>query len=246
MTIKTGPSHTAPIGSMCQASRIDTSRILVINPNTNPQVTREIRRLVRQCSPEGVQMEVTNPLAGPIAIENAAHKATATREVMALIQQRQSADDVGYIMACFDDLAVQELRDATQRPVVSLAEAGMRAAGQHDRPFTVITTFEGAVETIRALSRGYGLDARCRIVATGMGVSETAARTPQAEQRLHDAIVSSLDQGANAIVLGSGAFVGRAALLSERYGIDITDGLSDAIRYVHTPLLTLSSEAPAG
>ncbi|MCS2610701.1 aspartate/glutamate racemase family protein [Halomonas dongshanensis] len=219
-----------------------TQRILVINPNTNTQVTREIGRLVEQHALNGLHIDVTNPRTGPLAIENATDKAAATREVMALIKARQSVDYAGCIMACFDDLAVREARELTRRPVVSLAEAGMRAAGGHGLPFTVITTFDGAVETIHSLSRDYGIDAHCRIVATGIGVSETAARTPRAEKRLHDAIVASLEQGARAIVLGSGAFVGQAAPLSKRYGVEITDGISDAIHYVCSPLLAKFSK----
>lgn len=209
----------------------NTARILIINPNTNANVTSSIRQLISNITPIGVITKVTSPAHGPYAIENEQHKKEATQHVLTLIEQHSAESFDGYIMACFDDIAIPEARAITQAPVISLAEAGMRSAAASGGLFTVITTFEEAVPTIEKLSAAYGLNKRCRVVATGIGVSDTAAQTKQAEARLHEAIQEAIRLESTAVVLGSGAFAGRATALQKRYGIKISDGFAEALDY---------------
>ncbi|CAO1663352.1 aspartate/glutamate racemase family protein [Vreelandella indica] len=209
----------------------DTPRFLIINPNTNNTVTDNIREVVHSISPPGVMTEVTSPPHGPYAIETEQDKAAATQQVLALIQRRNAEGFSGYIMACFDDIAIAEARILTQVPVISLAEAAIRHAAATGGQFTVITTFDEAVPTIASLSESYGLNMRCRVVATGIGVADTAAQTELAEARLHEAIQEAIRLNLTPIVLGSGAFAGRAKALRRRYNIDIVDGFIEALDY---------------
>lgn len=217
------------------SAKKNSPRIMVINPNTNVMVTSQIRQLISEISPTDVSIEVTNPLSGPSAVESEEDKRTATQQVLSLIQQRQTDAFAGYIMACFDDIAIAEIRASMRCPAISLAEAGMRSAAMTGGKFTVVTTFEDAVPTIKALSQHYGLEHQCHVVATGIGVTDTAAQTQCAEQKLHTAITTALQQDSKAIVLGSGAFAGRAQALSKYYRMDIKDGLKEALEYVLTP-----------
>ncbi len=209
----------------------NTPRVLIINPNTNRHVTDSIQTLIHHLAPAGVVTEVTSPAQGPTAIETDRHKLEATQHVLALIEQRKEEGFDGYIMACFDDIAIAQARALTQAPVISLAEAGIRYAAASGGLFTVITTFEEAVPTIEALSTTYGLSERCRVVATGIGVADTAAQTERAEARLHKAIQEAIRLHSAAIVLGSGAFAGRAKALQQRYGVAISDGFAEALKY---------------
>lgn len=209
----------------------DALRLLIINPNTNGAVTRSIREHALSITPPGVITEVTNPAQGAYAIETTQDKAAATQHVLTLLKQRKAEGFDGYIMACFDDIAIAEARALTQAPVISLAEAGIRYAAASGGHFTVVTTFDEAVPTIEALSAAYGLSERCRVVATGIGVSDTAAQTERAEARLHEAILEAIRLNSSAIVLGSGAFAGRAQALQKRYGIEIKDGFAEALDY---------------
>ncbi|QJQ97020.1 Asp/Glu racemase [Halomonas sp. PA5] len=209
-----------------------TQRFLAINPNTNDNVTGRIREVLQALAPPGVVIDTLNPREGPYAVESERDKRCATRHVLALIEEQMNEGYDGYILACFDDIAIAEARTLTQRPVISLAEAGIRYAHATGGPFSVITTFEEAVATIAALCEAYGMNARCTVRATGIGVTDTAAQTDLAEARLHGLVERAIAERATAIVLGSGAFAGRAAPLKARYGIDVMDGFSQALHYV--------------
>ncbi|WP_416140454.1 aspartate/glutamate racemase family protein [Halomonas sp. HK25] len=207
-------------------------RVLAINPNTNSTVTRRAREVLQALAPPGVVVEVESPPHGPHAVETEQDKACATRQVLALVRARMDRGYAGYILACFDDIAVAEARALTGAPVISLAEAGIRDAHATGGPFAVITTFEEAVATIESLCASYGLHERCTVMATGIGVNDTAARTPQAEARLEELCEQVRAEGARAIVLGSGAFAGRAGELTARHGMAVMDGFAEALTFV--------------
>lgn len=218
-------------------------RLLVINPNTNAAVTERVRQAVRACAPAGTALDVVNPELGPFAIETLQDRAEAVPHVLELIGRVVGTYD-GYILACFDDIAIAEARRALSAPVISMAEAGIRAASIHHTRFDVVTTVEAAVPTIAALVKAYGMGERCRVRATGIGVSETAAMTERSEAALASAIAASQESGSGAIVLGSGAYAGRSRQLSDAFAMPFIDGLEAAIDYCETAALK-SSDDPA-
>ncbi|MGV3652348.1 MAG: aspartate/glutamate racemase family protein [Devosia sp.] len=204
-------------------------QLLVINPNTNTQVTARVRDASRACAAPRTHLRVVNPETGPLAIETTEHRALAAPNVVGLVRKWPGLD--GYVLACFDDIAISEARTIAGAPVISMAEAGIRAAARHHEHFAVVTTVDAAVPTIAALVASYGMAGRCRVHATGIGVSETAAAGPEAEAALAGTINHALREGAEAIVLGSGAYAGRRAALSEQFGRPFIDGLEAAIAY---------------
>lgn len=206
------------------------TKLLVINPNTNPAVTLRVQSAGEACATPGTRLDVVNPERGPFAIETSVDRAAAVPLVLDLIGHSPYDYD-GYVMACFDDIAVAEARLALTVPVISMAEAAIRLAAEKYRRFAVITTVNAAVPTIRRLVEAYGLGDRCSFHATGIGVSETVAGTAAAEKALLATVELCRQDGADAIVLGSGAFAGRRQELSELFGMPVIDGLEAAIAF---------------
>lgn len=208
-------------------------RLLVINPNTNPQVTAQIRKAALAASPPGIEVEVVNPARGPLSIETRRDRAEAVPNVVALVKARKGDGFDGYVLACFDDIGVDEARSLVRVPVISMFGAGILKARETGGRFAIVTTAESTVPGIRRLAAAYGVGHLCTVRAIGVGVAETAARTPQAEARLFAAIERAIvDDNAVAIVLGSGALSGRAEALGERFGIPFIDGLATAVSTV--------------
>lgn len=212
-------------------SPVASTRLLVINPNTNAAVTDQARRAATAIARSTTQIEAVNPLTGPFAIEGEADRATATPQVVSLIEETLDAPYDGYILACFDDIGISAGRSLVGAPVISMAEAAIRSAEVHDGPFAIVTTVEAALPSIQALLTRYGVADRCAVAATGIGVAETAARTQQAERALFSTIRSLKGtHGAGAIILGSGAYAGRRQSLQDATGVTIIDGLEAAVK----------------
>lgn len=204
-------------------------RLLVINPNSNAGVTRRIAAYIHGGLPAGVGVDVVNPETGPFSIETPADRARAVPIVLELIRRKPGYD--GYLMACFDDLAVDEARTIVAAPVISMAQAAIEEAASAGAPYTVVTTVDDQVPAIESLMRKYGVGSRGTVRACRIGVADAAARTEQAENLLDSQIRAAIEQdGASAVVLGSGAYAGRAEELGSRYGITIIEGVTAAIR----------------
>lgn len=205
-------------------------RLLVINPNTNAAMTERIEQAARQCARPDTLIDAVNPLSGPFAIESAEDREAALPHVLSLVSADPRGHD-GYVLACFDDIGVEAIRRRVAGPVVSMAEAGIRAADRYRR-FAIVTTVETALPAIATLLSHYGVADRCVVRATGIGVAEASAQTEKAEAALRSAIGRARDEdGAEAVVLGSGAYSGRRAELAQAANMVVIDGLEAAIRY---------------
>lgn len=216
--------------ALAPGTRRPPRRLLVINPNTNAELTAQIRKAALDAAPAGTEVEVVNPARGPFAIETPLDRAEAVPNVVSLIDARRNDGFDGYVLACFDDLAVKEARRLVPVPVVSMFGAGVARARATGGRFAIVTTVEAAVAGIERLTAAYGVSHLCTVRAAGAGVADTAARTPQAEARLFAAIERAIGQdGARCILLGSGALSGRADALAERFDIPFIDGLAAAI-----------------
>jgi allantoin racemase len=212
------------------SSRATGRRLLVINPNTNAAMTERIRRAAALCARPDTGIDAVNPASGPFAIETAEDRDAALPHLLSLVTADSGSHD-GYVLACFDDIGVAAIRQLVAAPVMSMAEAGIRAADRYRR-FAIVTTVEAALPAIATLLGRYGAADRCVVRATGIGVAEASGRTETAEKALRCAIRRARDEdGAEAVVLGSGAYSGRQAELAQAARMDVIDGLEEAVRY---------------
>lgn len=216
-------------------------RLLVVNPNTNRHVTALIRTLALDLVTPDVSIDVVNPEEGPISIETPADRALAEPKVIEIVRRASDAGVQGFVLACFDDIGVAAARRLAPGPVVDACEAGIAAARCLVDRFSIVTTVAPAVARIEQLAARYGAATICSVRAAGIGVA--AAASGAGEEKLNEAIADAIkDDGAEAIVLGSGGLSGQADALSRRFGVPVIDGVAAAIAFC-TAILKLASSA---
>jgi allantoin racemase len=209
---------------------------LVINPNTNPLVTERIRTAALDVVSPNSRLTVCNPLLGPFAIEDATSRSQAEPNVLALIASQKGQYDA-IVLACFDDIALDEARRIADVPVVGAVEAAIHAAMIRARRFAVVTTVESAVPTIVPLVERYGAADVCTVRAAGIGVAEAATRDALADRKIAAAVRAAINQDcAEAIILGSGGLCGRANDLAATFGIPVIDAILSAIKLAEVGL----------
>lgn len=203
-------------------------RLLVINPNTNPKVTKLMRGVVVRLALPGIAIDVVNPLEGPVSIESVADRAQAEPNVIEIVRAAHRSGTQAFALACFDDIGVSAARDIASGPVLDACEAGVIAARSFVDRFAVVTTVASAVDRIERLVASYGAASICSVRAARIGVADAAVG--DGGQRLHETIVKALESdGAKAIILGSGGLAGRADALSRQYNVPVIDGVAAAI-----------------
>ncbi len=208
-------------------------RLLVVNPNSNPLVTRLVDAAAQATVPPGYDVTTVSPPDGPFSIETPAHRAAAVPGVLSLIERHREGGFAGYVLACFDDIAVPEVRARVATPVTDLAEAGILAAVAAGGRFAVLTTVTAAVPRILELARRHGAGERCTVRAADLGVAAVAERSPATLARLASVIEAALaEDRAETILLGSGALAGAAPLLEPFCPVPIIDAAAAAVRRV--------------
>lgn len=211
-------------------SRSGSIRVLIINPNTNPAVTERVKQAAIARSEPGIELEVVNPEQGPLSIESVEERQHAERQVLGLIREKQSNGYDAYLMACFDDIALEQARKIVRAPVLGTCEPSIAAAKSISKKFSVITTVHQAVPGIEALMRHYDAGQDCTVRAAGIGVAQAAQGGELATEPVLAAARAALrEDGAEAILLASGGLTGYGEALSESIGVPVVDGVCAAI-----------------
>lgn len=208
-----------------------SARLLVINPNANAVVTARVRRAAEDIAGGRTQVTVVNPPDGPLSIETAADREQSAPKILDLIRAGAAQRYDAYVLACFDDIALAEARALVDVPVVGAFEAGLAAVRTVAARFSIVTTVQAAVPGILDLLRDYGAAGLCTVRAAGIGVAAAADEGAFAEKKIAQAIRGAIEEdGAGAILLGSGALAGRAAAYRKMLPVPVVDPVMAAVK----------------
>lgn len=135
-----------------------TDRILVINPNSNEEVTDAIDRalepLRRDCTPEITCMTLKD---GPFGIETQRDTEVAAELVQQAAKEQETRADA-IVIACYSDPGLRALRTATSTPCFGIAESGLNTAARTGKRIGVISILPESVERHWAYARLLGLE----------------------------------------------------------------------------------------
>lgn len=223
-----------------------SGRLLVINPNSNQAVTAQVRRVADRVLGTTIGADVVSPEDNPRAIETSRHRLEAEPRVVALIEKAATQGYAGFVLACFDDIGIAATRGRVGVPVVCAVEASLALARSFGAPVGIVTTFAAAVPRIEALVAQYGAASVCGVRAAGIGVAAAAELDNDARSRLGAAIAAAVSEdGARAVILGSGGLAGHAADLGTNQGVPIIDSIEAAIAFGAAAAALGRPESPA-
>ena len=203
--------------------------ILLINPNTSESVTECLAAEARRVTPPGVHIRAVTAREGVPAIQTPEQLAAATPGVVAAM--RENADCGAVIIGAFGDPGLDEARAAAVMPIVGLGEAGMLAAGANGRRFSILTVGEVMRQAILDKVAGLGLTQQ---LASLRFLPHAVTDVIRNRAALTSAVIDAVDEcakrdGASAVLLGGGPFVGLAVDLNERTAVPVLDGLHAAL-----------------
>ena len=204
-------------------------KILVINPNSNPQVTRNLAEaLLPICFDGGPEIACVTMAEGPEGIETQADLESAVMPLRRLVAADNSAD--AFVIACYSDPGLHVCREATSRPVFGIAECGVLTALSRGDRFGVIAVAQRSigrhVRYVRQMSlmdRFVGerpLDMSVAEAASGDG---TLARMVSVGRELIER------DGANAVVMGCAGMSRHRAALEAALGVPVIDPTQAAV-----------------
>lgn len=208
-------------------------RILVINPNTSEEMTRDIGEQARRYARPGTEIEAISPAWGPRSIEGHYEEELAAVAMLQTLETRASEFD-GVVVACYGDPGLYAAREICPVPVVGIAEASMLMACNVAHTFSIVTVLPRVIPMLQDVVRRVGLESRCASVR-GTPLSVLACeRDPSAAGR--EIVIAArqaiADDGAEAICLGCAGMGPLDRLVAEQVGVPVIDGVAAAIKTI--------------
>jgi Asp/Glu/hydantoin racemase len=187
-------------------------RLLLINPNTTPEVTRIVEAAARAVVPEDVTLAAETGAFGARYISTRAASAVAAHAALdAFARHEERCDAV--LLACFGDPGLAALKEIAPVPVVGMAEAACLLACTLGARFAIVTGGERWGPMLREFVAAQGLSLRCAGIRTVAPTGGEIARDPEgATGLLAQACTDAIRRdGADVVILGGAALAGLAA-----------------------------------
>ncbi len=207
-----------------------SSKILVINPNSNQAVTDAMDKALQPFrKPRGPVIECITLRDGPFGIESQADVDAVAIPLRDLVNHRPDADS--YVIACYSDPGLQSCREvADGKPVFGIQECGVLMAMARGDRFGVIAILETSIKRHLRYLRQMGVATRLAgeraaglTVAESANGGETIDRLAEVGAELRDI------DGAETIVLGCAGMTAHRDALEARLGIPVIDPVQAAV-----------------
>ena len=203
--------------------------ILVVNPNSNEAVTRGLEEALAPLAfAEGPAIRCRTLAEGPFGIESQADVERVALPLRRLVESDNEA--AAFVIACYSDPGLHVCREATDRPVLGIAECGVLTALARAERFGVIAIAARSIPRHMRYLRQMGLtDRLAGERPLGMSVAETASgdgtlrRMIEVGQALRD------EDGAGAVVLGCAGMARHRRALERELGIPVIDPTQAAV-----------------
>lgn len=208
-------------------------RILVINPNTNGDMTETIAAAARACCDPRTAVDVRTNTAGPRSIEGFFDEVLSTASVLEMLVQEEENYDA-FLIACFSaHPAVAAGREAIRKPVIGIFESACLLACLIGGRFSIVTTSARWEPLLEDGVHQLGLSSRCAgVLSSGLSVLDLEARRPEEveEMLLSAGRRAVAERGAEVICLGCAGMAGLSAKLEEQLRLPVIDPVSSAVK----------------
>lgn len=206
----------------------ERNKILVINPNSTERITRQIRDAVSNMSPS---VEVVTSRQGPVAIESDGDVAASVGPLLDTARDRNDAG--AYVVACFSDPGLDDIRRAHEVPAYGIAESAMSAAMELADKVGVVSSLPDSIPRHARYRERLGIEDRVvGDLDVGLGVLEL--ETESAYQKVRTAAESLVAAGAGAVVLGCTGMTHMQGRLEDHLKVPVIDpcraAVAEAIR----------------
>jgi allantoin racemase len=216
--------------------------ILVINPNSNPEVTRGLDAALAPLRLEGgPSIRCVTLEEGPFGIECQADAAAVVLPLRRLVTIHSAA---AFVIACYSDPGLMVCREATRKPVFGIAESGVLAALQRGERFGVVAILERSIPGHARTLRQQGLTARyAGERALELGVAELADEDRTWDRLLATAMALRDEDRADVLILGCAGMSRYRARLERILGVPVIDPTQAAVVAALGTVLLASPEA---
>lgn len=213
-----------------------SGRILVINPNSNDDVTKGFSEVLDPLRLQGgPDIECVTLSEGPFGIETQEHVESVTLPLRRTVVERNDVD--AFVIACYSDPGITVCREATSKPVFGIQESGVLAALSRGERFGVIALGPQSIKRHLRYIRQLGLENRLA-AERPLHLSVAAAEEADAYPRVLEVARDLVDEdGADVLLLGCAGMTRHRLPLEQALGVPVVDPVQMAVAQALTAIL---------
>ena len=201
-----------------------SARILVINPNSNRQVTEHMSRALDGLRfAAGPAIDCMTLADGPPGVESERDVARAASAIVAAVEAERERSGA-FVIACFSDPGLHAAREAAGgRPVFGIAQCGLAAALALGERFGIVSILSASLARHRRYIAALGLLSRLAgDEAIDMGVA-ALAREDEVLQRMEAAGQRLKQRGVDVVVMGCAGMARYRGALEAALALPVID-----------------------
>ena len=208
---------------------IKKPQILVINPNSNGNVTEVIAKELQSFNfSDGPEIVCVSLPQGPYGIESQADVEFVKLPLRNMVSEHKAID--AFVIACYSDPGLQVCREASDKPVFGIQECGVLAAMALGDRFGVIALHERSVRRHLLYLRQMGVMGRfAKERAANLSVEECASGTKTFDKLFAVAQKLRDEDQADTIILGCAGMASHRSSLESRIGLPVIDPVQAAV-----------------
>ena len=195
--------------------------ILIINPNSDQEMTNAIQATAEEFAGEHVEVLCLHTPGAPKFIETREDEVLAAPGMIKLVRANEEKFDA-FIIACHCDPNLDVIREITDKPVVGIGEASMRMASMLGHRFAIIQTTEESIPLKEALVRKYQL---WGALASVRAPRDNSSGCRDEEKYTAAARAAIAEDRADVIVLGCAGLTGLDKRMQKKLNVPVLDGV---------------------
>ena len=204
-------------------------QILVINPNSNQEVTKVIdKELQSFIFSDGPEIVCEDLPEGPFGIESQTDIESVKLPLRNIVSERIDID--AFVIGCYSDPGLQVCREATDRPVFGIQECGVLVAMTQGNRFGVIALQKNSIRRHLIYLKQMGVIGRfAKERAANLSVDECATGIKTFEKLFSVAQQLRDEDHADTIILGCAGMASHRSRLESKIGIPVIDPVKAAV-----------------
>jgi len=200
-------------------------KILIINPNSDKQMSLDILKSAENYSGNNIKIYCKNTPGAPHFIENYEDISQSGPGMINLARKYESEFDA-FIIACHYDPNLDMMKEILNQPVIGIGEASIKIASMIGHKFSIITTDYHSIPIHEELVRKYHL---YNALASVRAPALETRNLNEKEKYLHTSKLAIEKDCAEVIVLGCAGLTGLDKFIQKKLDVPVLDGVACAL-----------------
>lgn len=199
-------------------------KTLIINPNSNQDMTESIKELVKNFKTEYLDVDVIGMKNTPEFVDSKETIERTYEEVKETILENEREYDI-FILGCHLDPNLEKLRRDTEKIVIGIGEASILFCKILGKRFSIVGSSDKTVKLKEDMTARYG----ARDDLDYVGYPDENSKKSLVEKLSEESVRVIEKYNSDAIVLGCAGFVNFDAYIEREAGKDVIDGVIAAL-----------------